>query len=295
MLGDPVALAGASGCAPGLARARPADRRRLRLGAPGRPAVAAAPPRVGLLQRLRPRDLRSSASRSARWPTPAGHPRDPADQDIMLRGGTIAGPGAVALRCGGTGRRVHRSAAGCAPARRGDAPAHDRPVALEPRDPDRRDAMSSRPAPGTSPVPVSRSRLVARGSSSSSADVDRLVAIGHPARREPSMTDVADRRSVQLVDPRHLEGQLRRIVAEEAVDAVADDLGQRPDATGDDRRPAGERLDRDQPERLRPRSRHQRRVATPRTAGRDRPARARRGTRPASRRPSIAGVKTLSK
>ena len=55
-----------------------------------------------------------------------------------------------------------------------------------------------------------------------------------------------------------LESELGRIVAEEAVDAIADDLGQPPDPPGDDRRAAGERLDGDQPERLRPGSGHER-------------------------------------
>ena len=50
------------------------------------------------------------------------------------------------------------------------------------------------------------------------------------------------------------------VVAEEAVDAVADDLREPADAPGDDRRAAGERLDGDQAERFRPRAGHQRRV-----------------------------------
>ena len=75
------------------------------------------------------------------------------------------------------------------------------------------------------------------------------------------------------------------VVAEEAVDALADDLGQAADAAGDDRRAAGERLDRDQPERLRPRAGHQRRVRLGERARRGRPAAARRGTRPTTRPP----------
>ena len=51
------------------------------------------------------------------------------------------------------------------------------------------------------------------------------------------------------------------VVAEEAVDAVADDLRQAADPAGDDGRAAGQRLDRDEAERLRPRARHERGVA----------------------------------
>ena len=69
------------------------------------------------------------------------------------------------------------------------------------------------------------------------------------------MTD-ADLLAIQLLDPRHAERQLGHVVAEEPVDAVPDDLGQAADAAGDDRRATGQRLDRDQPERLRPRARH---------------------------------------
>ncbi len=64
MLGDPVSLAAAHRAAPPrLARDRPGRRRHLRLRAPGRPAVAAAAPRLGLLQRVR------------RWPSPSSPSR----------------------------------------------------------------------------------------------------------------------------------------------------------------------------------------------------------------------------
>ena len=84
------------------------------------------------------------------------------------------------------------------------------------------------------------------------------------------------------------------VVAEEAVDAVADDLVEPADAAGEDRRAAGERLDRDEPERLRPRARHQDGVALRRTARRGRRRTARRGTRPRCRRAFRAGSKTVS-
>ena len=61
--------------------------------------------------------------------------------------------------------------------------------------------------------------------------------------------------------PVGVERHRRRVVAEEPVDAVADDLGQRADAAREDRRPARERLDADEPERLRPGARHEGRVA----------------------------------
>ena len=51
------------------------------------------------------------------------------------------------------------------------------------------------------------------------------------------------------------------VVAEEAIDPVAHDLGECADAPGEDRRPAGQRLDGRQPERLGPRPGHEHRVA----------------------------------
>ncbi len=58
-----------------------------------------------------------------------------------------------------------------------------------------------------------------------------------------------------------MERELGDVVAEEAVDPVANDLRQATDPPGEDRRTAGEGLDRRQAERLRPRARHQRGVA----------------------------------
>ena len=66
VLGLGVPMVGAVGlivprdrpAAPRVARARPADRRRLGLGTTGRPAVPARAARVGVLQRLRPADRR---------------------------------------------------------------------------------------------------------------------------------------------------------------------------------------------------------------------------------------------
>ena len=65
--------------AAGLARDRPGHRGHLRLGAPGGPAVAAAAPRVGLLQRLRARHLRVHRAGPGAGLHAPGHPRDPAD------------------------------------------------------------------------------------------------------------------------------------------------------------------------------------------------------------------------
>ena len=61
----------------GLARPRPVHRRRVRLGAPGRAAVAARPPRVGLLQRLRPAHRRVHRARPGARLHAAGDPRHP--------------------------------------------------------------------------------------------------------------------------------------------------------------------------------------------------------------------------
>ena len=66
------------------------------------------------------------------------------------------------------------------------------------------------------------------------------------------MTSRADLVAVQLVDPIHDEGHAGHVVAEEAVDALAQDLRQRADATRDDRGAAGQRFDGDEAERLRP-------------------------------------------
>ena len=68
-------------------------------------------------------------------------------------------------------------------------------------------------------------------------------------------------RTVELVDAVHQEGHLGRVIGQEAVHPVAHDLRQRADPSGDHRRPAGERLDRDQAERLGPRARHEDGVA----------------------------------
>ena len=65
--------------AAGLARDRPSHRDHLRLGAPGGPAVTAAAPRVGLLQRLRARDLRVHRAGPGAGLHAPGHPRDPVD------------------------------------------------------------------------------------------------------------------------------------------------------------------------------------------------------------------------
>ena len=76
-----------------------------------------------------------------------------------------------------------------------------------------------------------------------------------------SRTDGADGLAVETGDAVDLEGHRGRVVAEEPVHALADDLRQRTDAASDDGRPAGERLDGDEAERLRPGARHQGRVA----------------------------------
>ncbi len=87
------------------------------------------------------------------------------------------------------------------------------------------------------------------------------VGVGHPGRAEPLEDARPDRRSVQPLDAREEEGHVPDVVPEPAVDALAEDLGQAADPAGDDRRATGQRLDRDEPERLRPCARHQGRVA----------------------------------
>ena len=89
------------------------------------------------------------------------------------------------------------------------------------------------------------------------------------------MTDYRIAARSSVVDPLDHERHLGHVVAEEPVDAVADDLVEAADAPGEDRRAAGERLDRDEPEWLGPRPRHQdgvalgeQRVAVRRTARR---------------------------
>ena len=91
--------------------------------------------------------------------------------------------------------------------------------------------------------------------------VELLVAIRHPGSGEPLDDTLADLAAVETRQAIGEEGHRRSVIAEEAVDALADDLGQRADAPGENRCPAGERLDAHQPERLRPRAGHQRPVA----------------------------------
>ena len=62
---------------------------------------------------------------------------------------------------------------------------------------------------------------------------------------------------VELVDVLDRELRFGQVVDEEAGEAVLHRLGQAAGPPADDRRPGRHRLDRDQPERLRPRAEHQ--------------------------------------
>ena len=73
-------------------------------------------------------------------------------------------------------------------------------------------------------VVAGRLRLAVIAALAEHLAVDRLVAVGHAAGREPVDDRCADRLAVELVDPVDQERQLGDVVAEEAVDAVADDL-----------------------------------------------------------------------
>ena len=91
--------------------------------------------------------------------------------------------------------------------------------------------------------------------------VERLVSVDHPADGEPLEGGGLDRRPIEVVEPVIEERELLRIVADEPVDPVAQDLGDRARPARQDRRAAGQRLDDDQPERLGPGRRHERRPA----------------------------------
>src|SRR4051812_16101104 len=60
--------------------------------------------------------------------------------------------------------------------------------------------------------------------------VHSLVPVGHAARRESVDDRRADRLPVEVLDPIDEEGELCRIIAEEAVDTVTDDFGETADA-----------------------------------------------------------------
>src|SRR5450759_2876422 len=83
--------------------------------------------------------------------------------------------------------------------------------------------------------------------------VQRLVAIHHTAHIEALERRRLDRRPIQPIQSLIEEGELLCVVADEPIDPVAQDLEDRTGAASEDRRTAGERLDEDQTERLRPR------------------------------------------
>ena len=92
--------------------------------------------------------------------------------------------------------------------------------------------------------------------------VDRLVAVGHPPGREPIEDGVADRLAGRASLDARRPGTPAGSTSSPKKPSTPSRMisGSAADAPGDDRRAAGQRLDRDETERLGPRAGHQRRV-----------------------------------
>ena len=85
--------------------------------------------------------------------------------------------------------------------------------------------------------------------------VELHVICDHASSREPVLHRLATRGAVDLPDPLHRATELVSLAPDEPRDAVCHELGNRTTRGGNDRRAAGERLDDDHAEWLRPRQR----------------------------------------
>ena len=104
--------------------------------------------------------------------------------------------------------------------------------------------------------------MTATGVASSRSLVDRLVAVRHPLDGEPVEDRIADRLPVEI-RRRGRPGRPSPVTSSPKKPSMPSRRisGRAPIAARDDRCPAGQRLDGDEAERLRPRAGHQRGIA----------------------------------